>query len=112
MNAVSNRAAMHGPRFDASKTEFVIIERIARRAVTMAQGYGVRYGMSDAMMDLIACHLNGCPLRLETLEQSDNGTFGHDVFGIRRHIDRRTGALRDCFLPRTADTDAMKAGIA
>ncbi len=50
-------------------------------------------------MDLTAAHINQ-PLKLEELLATDDGNFGHDVFGIQRHIDRDTGELSNCFLPR------------
>lgn len=56
----------------------------------------------DAMMDLDACHSNGCPLDFDKLEAFDDFNFTHDVAGIARHLDRRTGKLEDHFLPRCA----------
>jgi len=53
-------------------------------------------------MDITATHLNGCSLKLVELLKTDDGNFAHDVFGIRRHIDRETGQLKHCFLPRYA----------
>lgn len=53
-------------------------------------------------MDLAACHSNGTPLDLEKLLAAPNFDFSHDVSGIRQHIDRRTGMLTGCFLPRCA----------
>lgn len=53
-------------------------------------------------MDLTACHCNGCELDLDRLLLAPDPDFGHDVCGIRRHIDRRTGKLGGCFLPRCA----------
>lgn len=53
-------------------------------------------------MDLAACHLNGVPLDLDGLLGASDSDFGHDVFGIQRYIDRKTGELMDCFLPRYA----------
>lgn len=51
-------------------------------------------------MDVIAVHMNGRPLRLEALLAADDFNFAHDVFGIRRHLDRDTGELTQCFVPR------------
>lgn len=45
---------------------------------------------------------SGCELDLQKLLDAPDGDFGHDVFGIRRHINRQTGELGDCFLPRCA----------
>jgi hypothetical protein len=53
-------------------------------------------------MDLTACHANGCPLQLAELLQADLFEFTHDVCGIQRHIDRRTGKMGGCFWPRFA----------
>lgn len=56
--------------------------------------------LHELVMDLTAVHANGCPLRLDELLEAPDGDFMHDVTGIRRHIDRDTGKLTDCFLPR------------
>lgn len=53
-------------------------------------------------MDIAAAHLNGCPLNLDKLLNSQTGDFLHDVCGIQFHIDRETGKLEECFLPRCA----------
>ena len=88
--------------FTASKYEIQQVAQIAKRANKMAANLGVDYSVCDAMMDIAAAHSNGCPLKLDELIKTDDGTFGHDVFGIRRHINRTTGELQDCFLPRLA----------
>lgn len=51
-------------------------------------------------MDITAVHANGNPLDLQKLLTFDDFSFAHDVFGISRHIDRNTGKLMNCFLPR------------
>lgn len=56
----------------------------------------------EVTMDLTACHLNGCPLDLEGLLSAENDDLIHDVSGIMRHINRKTGRLEDCFVPRYA----------
>lgn len=88
--------------FDVGREESDIIAEIAARAVLMADKFEVEYKRADAFMDISACHASGTPLRLRDLLDADDGNFGHDVFGIRRHLNRRTGALEDCFLPRFA----------
>lgn len=52
------------------------------------------------MMDITAVHANGNPLKLAELLATDDFNFTHDVFGITRHIDRETGKLGGCFVPR------------
>jgi hypothetical protein len=56
----------------------------------------------ETEMDITATHCNGCPLDLEKFLAAPDGDFGHDVFGIRHHINRRTGELENMFLPRCA----------
>ncbi len=77
--------------------------KIAKRAVAMAKKMGVKYTQMDAIMDIDACHSNGNPLKLLDLLQADDTNFAHDVFGIRRFIDRTSGKLTDCFVPRYSD---------
>lgn len=89
-------------QWSKSKPEVLTIAKIARRAVKMAEKNGVDYSQMTAVMDIEACHCNGCPLKLSELLLADDSNFAHDVFGIRRHIDRETGQLKDCFVPRYA----------
>lgn len=90
-----------------TKEEVRTINAIAKRAVSVASKYtashpGIEYQLPDAAMDITACHLNGCPLKLDALLDADGFNFAHDVFGIRQHINRETGKLQDFFLPRYA----------
>lgn len=55
----------------------------------------------DIMMDLAAVHAH-TPLRLAELAAADDFNFAHDMFGIERHLNRETGELMDCFVPRFA----------
>lgn len=75
---------------------------IMKRAAKMCIDLGQRYPNMDILMDVDACHSNGCPLNLQGLLEAADADFAHDVFGIRAHINRRTGQLEDCFLPRYA----------
>ena len=92
-----------------TKQQIQVIAQIAKRAVKMATEAGIKYTQMDALMDLDACISNGCPLKLDELLAADDGNFGHDVFGIRRHINRETGQLENCFLPRFAQPEAVAA---
>lgn len=76
--------------------------KIAKRAVKMAIDLNVQYKQMTAIMDIDACHSNDCPLKLQELLEADDSNFAHDVFGIRANIDRTTGKLQNCFLPRYA----------
>ena len=90
------------PVFTATVEEHRQIGKIAAAAVTAAKEAGIEYPFQDAVMDITACHANGCPLDLGKLLTAPASDFGHDVFGIRRFIDRSTGQLTQCFLPRCA----------
>lgn len=78
------------------------IAKIAQRAVLMATKYGHQYEFMDADMDITACHCGDAPLKLGELLGADDVNFAHDVFGIRRHLNRETLKLEDCFVPRFA----------
>lgn len=56
----------------------------------------------DLLMDVEATHCNGCPLKLRELLEADDFNFTHDMIGIQRHLNRKTGHLEDCFVPRYA----------
>lgn len=86
--------------FECSKSGQRLIVQLAKRAVKLADRHGVDYDFISLDMDLLACHANGNPLDLDKLMAADDFNFAHDVFGIRRHIDRTTGELKDCFVPR------------
>lgn len=85
-----------------TKHEARTISKIAQRAVAMALRADFDYLLLDADMDITAVHVNVCPLKLEELLAADDFNFAHDVFGIRRHLDRETGELGGCFVPRFA----------
>lgn len=89
-------------KFTAAAIEGGHITQIAYRAAPIFANAGVEQSILETIMDLDACHSNGCPLDFEKLLAADEATFGHDLLGIRRHINRKTGELEDCFVPRTA----------
>jgi len=84
----------------ADRETQIVIAAIAKRAVKRAGELGFDYKYQDAVMDIDACHSSGCPLKLGELLAADDANFAHDVFGIRRFIDRTTGKLTGCFDPR------------
>lgn len=88
--------------FKTTKADGAFIVGIVARAVQMAKQDGDQYEFMDAEMDITACHANGTPLKLGELLHAEDFDFAHDVFGIRRHLNRKTGQLEDCFLPRYA----------
>lgn len=90
--------------FTTTKDEHRTITAIADRATAMALNAKpqIEYPRTNAAMDITAVHANGCPLRLDALLAADPFDFAHDVFGIRRHLNRKTGQLEDHFTPRYA----------
>lgn len=101
------------PLFTASVSEGKLIREIALRAhatqvdhtiAAVRSGYGQpeQPTLQDWMMDIEATHCNGCPLDLAALASAPEPHFSHDIFGIRRHLDRETGKLEDHFRPRHA----------
>jgi len=85
-------------KWDATQEEMTLIKKIAKRGFCR-QLYADILSLS---MDISATHLNGCPLKLEELLAADDFNFFHDIYGIHNNLDRKTGQLKNCFLPRFA----------
>jgi hypothetical protein len=88
--------------FRVTEYDSKAIRDIARRAAAFAMRHDIQYDFQTAMMDITAVHANGTPLRLDDLLAFPDFDFAHDVFGIRRHLDRETGKLGGHFIPRCA----------
>ena len=88
--------------WDATKEETLAIHKIAKRYAHMMANHGHVIDLMTVDMDLTAAHLTGCKLDLTKLAAFDDANFAHDVAGIQHHINRETGELADCFLPRCA----------
>lgn len=95
--------------FDTTPEESTLIKKIAERAdrEIFNKPRMSKQTQMDTIMDLSATIAQGCPLKLQALLDADGFNFAHDVCGIRRHINRTTGQLENCFLPRFADTQRM-----
>ena len=52
------------------------------------------------IMNLIAANANGCPIDFEKLLNAPPFDFKHDIYGIEKNIDKKTGEIKNCFLPR------------
>jgi len=83
--------------------EMRVIDAIVIRAAKLAAFYGKSHNLDRAAltMDLESAHM-AHPLHLDLLLSARDSDFAHDVFGIHRHIDRETGEMKDCFMPRFA----------
>jgi hypothetical protein len=83
-------------RFDVSKEDAEMIGHIVNRArATVPSIDKMALGM-----DLTAAHANGCPLDLEKFYMFGDADFFHDIVGISNNLDRNTGKVLNCFLPR------------
>ena len=88
--------------WDTTQEDAEVIAEIAKRVNSMATKTGFTYDVMAASMDITATHRNGCPLKLGELLGADEFNFAHDTLGILHHIDRESGQLTDCFVPRYA----------
>ena len=84
----------------ASLEDYEVVSKIVKRASNI-QGFGKVDGPS-LQMDIVATHVSGCKLKLKELLGANLADFAHDICGIIHYIDRTTGELQDCFLPRYA----------
>lgn len=80
--------ALPSVKFTKNKIESKLIHLIAVRAARLLDEDAEQLEMS-----ISACHANGCPLDLEKLITAEDVTLGHDVGGIHRFIDKRTGKI-------------------
>jgi Family of unknown function (DUF6874) len=83
------------------KQEWELISSIADRALGMAIAQGIRIDKLTMVMDIKFAHKD-CPLDLRALASAPDAEFAHDVFGIRRHLNRETKKIEHCFMPRYA----------
>ena len=74
-----------------------VISRIADRVMTLVPGD--RGTKLDIVMDIDHADMD-VGLDLEAMLYADDHNFLHDVLGIIRHMNRTTGKLENCFLPR------------
>jgi hypothetical protein len=64
-------------------------------------------GRMTLLMDLECVHAS-IGLRLDDMLASDDSNFWHDIYGISANINRRTGKLENCFLPRFAKSNTIQ----
>lgn len=84
--------------FDVSSYDAAVIDAISDRVYSRVSNcYRTRL---ELVMDITATHANGNPLRLDDMLIGSDMDLLHDVYGIHRHLDRRTGKLGGFFVPR------------
>lgn len=78
------------------------IELCVNRAMKLSREHNLQLNRMTLEMDLVSLHLNGTPINFRDMAVGTHSDFLHDILGIRRHLDRSTAQLRDCFVPRFA----------
>lgn len=86
---------------DFTPEDHQVVQEISNRAAGLYAEQGVSREKIDIYMDISATHVT-CPLRLGDLLTAEGFDFVHDITGIDRHLDRTTGHLGNCFVPRYA----------
>jgi hypothetical protein len=90
------------PRMKAGREEHKKIMAIVLRYARLVDA-DLEVQPLSLMMDIEACHCNGCPLDLDELLNAPRDTdVIHDVAGIQRYINRESGLLEEGFTPRYA----------
>lgn len=84
--------------FDLNNTDREYARKIAVRAVEYLDVLSVM----EIIMDLSVVHNHDCGLDLAQFSAADDFNLLHDVVGIHNHLNRKTGKLEDCFVPRFA----------
>ena len=102
-----NKEVSFGP---VSKSDYALIDAAMARAQARYTAHGQEFDRLHHTMNLIACHLNGCPLDFAKLLNFDDFSFMHDISGIDRHMSRETGQLMGHFLPRCSKPADQKHG--
>ncbi len=83
-------------KFKANLAQIKLIVLIAQRACKANKAID----FEKATMDLNVAHSSGNPLDFQKLLDFPEGDFNHDFYGIYANINRETGELDNCFVPR------------
>jgi hypothetical protein len=97
--------------WNGSKKEYQLVDQIVERSEPIFKKLKIDIDIPKLRMDIIACHLNHHKLDLDAMVTSNSiSDVYHDVRGIACHIDRETGKLKDCFVPRFTLPQPFKIG--
>ena len=91
------------------------IRRIVKRWLALLRAQKIKDDRDalDWTMDLSALVGSGQVFDLDTLERFDDFNLAHDMRGIERHLDRRTGRLNmGIFMPRASRADYIEVAHA
>jgi len=84
------------------KTDYAsraLLAKIAQRATKIAKTAGWDYNMLDIIHDLNRVHKKCMALDFSTLFNSSDNIFIHDIFGIRKNLNRKFNRLDNQFIP-------------
>ena len=81
----------------ASKEDKSLIDKIAVRVSKLIPN---KYNRLVLVADITAVHLNSTELNLEALLTCNDSNLAHDIHGMIKDFDYRTGRLRGYFNPR------------
>lgn len=80
-----------------------LILRVAIRAEDeIFKKQNVKVDRLGLVMDLSAAYANNNKIDFHALLGFPEYDFAHDVTGIMRYLNRETGILEECFVPRSA----------
>jgi len=96
---------MAQPNFELSAEDHAHVAKIVERTGDIINRQYPDFDRLSMTMDIIACHNHAQPLDLKRLAEADDFNLIHDTIGIRKHLNRETLALNDCFLPRFAQKE-------
>lgn len=92
---------MHKSQQLSEEERMQLYAKLAKRATLVAEKHGVYREHVNWLLDFENADKD-VGLKLEELLAADDSNFVHDAFGIYNHMNRTTGKLEGCFLPRFA----------
>ena len=88
--------------FDVSEEDRALIADIVERAVAEGLVEDAPDAREWLRLDLSTCKAQGCDIDFARLLGFGPFSFSHDIQGIINTLDRDTGRLMWCFIPRSA----------
>lgn len=76
---------------------------IADRAERLYKTLGLKDSRMTILMDLHHAD-HQIAIDFDRMLAADDANFGHDMLGIRQHLNRKTGEIEGCFVPRFASS--------
>lgn len=93
---------MERVRKEIAPEDLQTIEKIVRKAKRVIEKWRGKIDLLKLRADLIKAYSHNERIDLETLYTFDEFNFLHDIIGIMRHLNQKTGKFKDHFVPRAA----------